>query len=66
MTELIHQIGNKPVEGPELFPKRAVLESLSPQVLDDFIEDCFNKQRELDEFIELAIEVREAREAEAA
>lgn len=66
MTELIYQLPRKNEDGPELFPKRAVLEHLNPQLLDDFIEDCFNKKRELDELIELAIDVREAREQEAA
>lgn len=60
MKELIYQIGNKPIEGPELFPKRAVLEGLSPQMLDDFIADCHHKKQELDELIKLAIDVKEA------
>jgi hypothetical protein len=66
MTELIYQINEHKVEGPELFPKRAVLEGIRTELLDDFITDCFDKKRELDELIELAIEVRETREAHAA
>ena len=66
MSELVHQLPKKEYETPELFPKRALLEGLKPQQLEDLITDCFNKKRELDEIIELAIDVRENGYGQAA
>lgn len=60
MSELVYELNPRKAEGPELFPRRDLLESLAPQVLDDFIEECFHKQRELEELIKLAIEVKES------
>lgn len=60
MSELIYELNPQKAERPELFPKRYVLESLSPQLLDDFIADCHHKKQELDELIKLAIDVKEA------
>jgi hypothetical protein len=55
----IHEINKPRYETPELFPERAVLEGLRPEMLTDFIEECFEKQRELSRLIELAIDVKE-------
>lgn len=60
MSELVYELNPRKVQGPELFPKRDLLESLAPQMLDDFIEECYYKQRELGELIKLAIEVKES------
>lgn len=59
MTELIHEIQHKTYDTPELFPRRALLEGLKPQQLDDLISECFTKKQELDSIIELAIDVKE-------
>lgn len=61
-SEIFHILGERHLEAPDYFPDRAILEGLPTHMLIDFITDCSNKNREIQELMQMAIEVVESRE----
>jgi hypothetical protein len=57
MSELTETIYNKHYDTPELFPERDLLESLGPDRLKDFIQECGIKIVELRRLETLASDV---------